>query len=620
VVFLLVTAGAFVQCSGDSGGAPDDLDQGEGGEGAASSGGNGGASASGGKGAGSGGGSASGGSESGGSAGSSTGGSSGGTPSSGGTGGSGNEGGAPPGCGDGSLTSDEECDDGNTADGDGCSANCRVEATCAAGDPSCTAACGNGVVDSGEGCDDGNLRELDGCNPSCGVEDGFKCSGTPSRCTPTTCGDGMIEGTEGCDDGNAVALDGCSPTCALEPDCDPMTGCAGTCGDGIVVGDEACDDGNTSSGDGCSADCTVESGFTCSAANCEQIGGRCVFRLPAVFRDFNSHLEIGGHPDFAPGYNSVGAIQGLVEPNLDGDGKPVLSSAATATNGYLHGQTYFAQWYRDDVVNATIPGEIVLWDAGGTYVNRWGAAGERWSEGFSIYNVTIGGQAGSGCSYCTPTSAEVCHDPCPASGYEVYSCCAAPEAPSYDGNPLFFPIDSSAGILTETRLEAKVPPAYGFVGWPWEDDAAVQLGITTPIQTATAPFPSATHNFHFTTEVRLWFRYERGRTIQLDFVGDDDLWVFVNGRLAVDLGGWHVPLNGTFTLLGDTDETVQIATQLAEDENPVVTTTNAAAYGLTEGNLYPLSVFHAERQKEGSSFRLSLTGLDVGKSLCVRDE
>src|SRR5262245_8078617 len=31
---------------------------------------------------------------------------------------------APPGCGDGTLTSDEACDDGNKRSGDGCAANC----------------------------------------------------------------------------------------------------------------------------------------------------------------------------------------------------------------------------------------------------------------------------------------------------------------------------------------------------------------------------------------------------------------------------------------------------------------------------------------------------------------
>jgi fibro-slime domain-containing protein len=656
--------GTLAHCSGSKKASDDEDDAssgGEGGESASTGGkGSGGSGASAGK-------SATGGS--GGSSGSGTGGKSSTTGGSGGTsaGETGDAGdgvgGAAPGCGDGNPDDGEQCDDGNTTSGDGCSAICTTESTCDPTNAECTAvcgdgirtppeacddrntvgmdgcsaacdviedgyscptpgemcttgaACGNGSVDAGEGCDDGGTGTMDGCDGDCQVEGGYQCSGSPSVCVVTTCGNMMVETGEACDDGNTTPLDGCSQDCQVEPGCD-ADGCSSPCGDGIIV-NEACDDGNTVSGDGCSATCTVESGYTCNAATCDRIAGRCVLRVPAVFRDFNASTATGGHPDFAPGFNSTGAIQGLLLDELDAEGKPQL--VGPSTPGFLHTVAAFAQWYRDTPgVNATVPGEIVLWDDGaGGYVNRWGASGERWKAATQYVNAMYGGEAGTGCTVCTPAAGESCVDPCPFFG-NSYSCCALVTTNEYDGNPLFFPLDAAAGTLAEARLEGKVPPAYGFAGWPWESAAATTLGVSGPVATATAPFPSASHNFHFTTEVRFFFRYEIGRQIFLDFTGDDDLWVFLNGKLAVDLGAWHVPLNGSLMLWGDTDETIDTRETLSETGTPIETRRDAAYYGLTAGQLTSISVFHAERQREGSSFKLGIRGLDVGKSVCVK--
>lgn len=127
-----------------------------------------------------------------------------------------------PVCGNGDVEAAEECDDGNTVDGDGCNADCVLEF------------CGDGVVQSNEGCDDGNTVDGDGCNANCVLE---------------SCGDGVEQTGEECDDGNSVNTDGCLNICR-----------DATCGDGFVRTDvEACDDGNTTNGDGCSSTCTVES-------------------------------------------------------------------------------------------------------------------------------------------------------------------------------------------------------------------------------------------------------------------------------------------------------------------------------------------------------------------------
>jgi len=107
--------------------------------------------------------------------------------------------------------------------------------------------CGDGTVNTGEQCDDGNTSNGDGCSSTCQKES-----------TPSTCGDGNVDvATETCDDGNTVSGDGCSATCQIETP-------PNKCGNGAIDGSEACDDGNMTAGDGCSQACVVEMGWTCT--------------------------------------------------------------------------------------------------------------------------------------------------------------------------------------------------------------------------------------------------------------------------------------------------------------------------------------------------------------------
>ncbi|MFH2009708.1 MAG: DUF4215 domain-containing protein, partial [bacterium] len=92
------------------------------------------------------------------------------------------------------------CEDGNTIDGDGCSATCQLEL------------CGNGTLDGSELCDDGNQDNTDACPDGNG--DATAIGGT---CVPAFCGDGHVwAGVETCDDGNVVPGDGCDASCQVE--------------------------------------------------------------------------------------------------------------------------------------------------------------------------------------------------------------------------------------------------------------------------------------------------------------------------------------------------------------------------------------------------------------------
>jgi len=90
------------------------------------------------------------------------------------------------------------------------------------------------------------------------------------------------------------------------------------------------------------------------------------------------------------------------------------------------------------------------------------------------------------------------------------------------------------------------------------------------------------HNFSFTTEIHTSFTYNGGETFT--FKGDDDVWVFINNKLVIDLGGIH-----------------------QQETQSVSLDTQASTLGITKGNSYPLAVFNAERHVTQSNFRIDTT-------------
>ena len=93
------------------------------------------------------------------------------------------------------------------------------------------------------------------------------------------------------------------------------------------------------------------------------------------------------------------------------------------------------------------------------------------------------------------------------------------------------------------------------------------------------------HNFHFTTEIHTAFQYQGGETFS--FSGDDDVWVFINNQLVIDIGGVHK----------------------AEDAMVSVDT-----LGLTAGQIYPFDMFQTERHTTQSNFHAdtNLTFVNCG--------
>lgn len=160
-----------------------------------------------------------------------------------------------------------------------------------------------------------------------------------------------------------------------------------------------------------------------------------------------------------------------------------------------------------------------------------------------------------------------------------------------DGKPVF----NSAGS------NPTITSAASFYQW-YHDDPSVNrtgsISITlNPITATTYQFSSNTffpidgqligqssagHNFGFTTEFHTLFTYKSADSDIFSFSGDDDVFVFINNVLAIDLGGVHGPQAASVAL-----------------------NAFAAANGMLDGGDYRLDIFQAERHTTGSNFTMT---------------
>jgi fibro-slime domain-containing protein len=90
--------------------------------------------------------------------------------------------------------------------------------------------------------------------------------------------------------------------------------------------------------------------------------------------------------------------------------------------------------------------------------------------------------------------------------------------------------------------------------------------------------PGGSKNFHFTYELQTEFRYDEGAGHIFRFRGDDDVWVFIDGKLVIDLGGVHQAI----------EQTVELD----------------RLDWLVDGEVYTLSFFFTERHRTEANFRI----------------
>ncbi len=202
--------------------------------------------------------------------------------------------------------------------------------------------------------------------------------------------------------------------------------------------------------------------------------------LMGVARDFKRFDRAGGHPDFQQ--YLTGHVVGLVGAELDSDGKPVLSGS----RGKKVGTQYK--------------------DAQGNQINP------------AMYNASLGDRAGSMSNY---TGTSITNNDSFAQWFrDVPGVNMSMQVPLVlqrmgDSNTYFFHAHDNTNTSTKE----------GF--FPVDNQLLNDMDSTYR------------HNYFFTFELDTEFVVEKNSGQVFTFFGDDDVWVYINGRLVIDLGGVH---------------------------------------------------------------------------------
>lgn len=151
----------------------------------------------------------------------------------------------------------------------------------------------------------------------------------------------------------------------------------------------------------------------------------------------------------------------------------------------------------------------------------------------------------------------------------------------YAGNVKKVLYDRTNGTISESSNGQDTTGFYPIDGLGYE-----QPGLLSK----TSAINGGNNNGSFTLRGESQFVYEHDKELYFTFTGDDDVYMYINGKLALDLGGAH----------GRNTKTVKL--------NDL----NAEEYGLKEGQVATFTFFYMERCSDASTFGIE-TNMELVK-------